>query len=114
LCYRSKWDRLCQGCILERWTECCYYYDILKKRRVLYMARAYNFNAGPAAIPLEVLQRAQEELVDYRCIGMSVMEISHRSKEFELINDDTQSLLKELLGIPSGYKVLFLQGGAST
>lgn len=78
------------------------------------MARAYNFNAGPAAIPLEVLQRAQEELVDYRGIGMSVMEISHRSKEFELINDEAQSLLKELLNIPSGYKVLFLQGGAST
>jgi len=78
------------------------------------MARAYNFNAGPAALPLEVLQRAQEELVDYRGIGMSVMEISHRSKEFEAINEETQSLLQELLNIPSGYKVLFLQGGAST
>ncbi|MEX2415712.1 MAG: 3-phosphoserine/phosphohydroxythreonine transaminase [Paenibacillaceae bacterium] len=78
------------------------------------MARAYNFNAGPAALPLEVLQRAQEELVDYRGIGMSVMEISHRSKEFEAINDEAQSLLKELLNIPTGYKVLFLQGGAST
>lgn len=78
------------------------------------MARAYNFNAGPAALPLEVLQRAQEEMVDYRGIGMSVMEISHRSKEFEAINDEAQSLLKELLNIPTGYKVLFLQGGAST
>jgi phosphoserine aminotransferase len=78
------------------------------------MARAYNFNAGPAAIPVEVLQRAQEELVDYRGIGMSVMEISHRSKQFEHINDEAQSLLRELLNIPSGYKILFLQGGAST
>ena len=78
------------------------------------MARAYNFNAGPAALPLEVLTRAQEEMVDYRGIGMSVMEISHRSKEFEAINDEAQSLLKELLNIPAGYKVLFLQGGAST
>lgn len=78
------------------------------------MARAYNFNAGPAALPLEVLQRAQEEMVDYRGIGMSVMEISHRSKEFEAINDEAQSLLKELLNIPTSYKVLFLQGGAST
>lgn len=78
------------------------------------MARAYNFNAGPAALPLEVLQRAQEELVDYRGIGMSVMEISHRSKEFEAINDEAQNLLKELMNIPTGYKVLFLQGGAST
>jgi phosphoserine aminotransferase len=78
------------------------------------MARAYNFNAGPAALPLEVLQKAQEELVDYRGIGMSVMEISHRSKEYEAINDEAQQLIKQLLNIPSGYKVLFLQGGAST
>lgn len=76
--------------------------------------RAYNFNAGPAALPLEVLQQAQEELVDYRGIGMSLMEISHRSKEYEAVNSETQELLKELLGIPDGYKVLFLQGGAST
>lgn len=79
-----------------------------------FMARAYNFNAGPAALPLEVLRKAQEELVDYNGIGMSVMEISHRSKEFEAINNDAQQLLAELLAIPSGYKVLFLQGGAST
>lgn len=78
------------------------------------MARAYNFNAGPAALPLEVLQQAQEELVDYRGIGMSVMEISHRSKEYEAINDETQALVHELLNIPNGYKTLFLQGGAST
>lgn len=77
------------------------------------MARAYNFNAGPAALPLEVLQKAQEELVDYRGIGMSVMEISHRSKDFEQINNETQQLIKEALHIPDGYKVLFLQGGAS-
>ncbi|MEI7025960.1 3-phosphoserine/phosphohydroxythreonine transaminase [Paenibacillus sp. y28] len=76
--------------------------------------RAYNFNAGPAALPLEVLQQAQEELVEYQGIGMSIMEISHRSKEYEKVNSETQELLKELLGIPEGYKVLFLQGGAST
>lgn len=78
------------------------------------MNRAYNFNAGPAALPLEVLRQAQEEFVDYRGIGMSIMEISHRSKEYEKVNDEAQSLLKELLGVPSGYQVLFLQGGAST
>ena len=78
------------------------------------MARAYNFNAGPAALPLEVLLKAQEEFVDYRGIGMSVMEISHRSKEFESINNDAQALIKELLNVPVNYKVLFLQGGAST
>jgi phosphoserine aminotransferase len=76
--------------------------------------RAYNFNAGPAALPLEVLKKAQEEFVDYKGIGMSIMEISHRSSEYEQINDETQSLLKELFNIPDGYKVLFLQGGAST
>lgn len=78
------------------------------------MKRAYNFNAGPAALPLEVLQRAQEEIVDFKGIGMSIMEISHRSKEYEAVNDETQQLLLEHLELPSGYKVLFLQGGAST
>lgn len=77
------------------------------------MKRAYNFNAGPAALPLEALQEAREELTDYRGIGMSVLEISHRSKEFAAINDETQALVRELLAIPDGYKVLFLQGGAS-
>ncbi len=77
------------------------------------MTRAYNFNAGPAALPLEVLQRAQEELVDYNGIGMSIMEISHRSREYERVNEETQQLFRELLEIPEGYRVLFLQGGAS-
>jgi phosphoserine aminotransferase len=76
--------------------------------------RAYNFNAGPAALPLEVLQKAQEELVEYQGIGMSLMEISHRSAHYEKVNDETQQLLKELLGIPDGYQVQFQQGGAST
>ncbi|WP_281885403.1 3-phosphoserine/phosphohydroxythreonine transaminase [Paenibacillus sp. YYML68] len=76
--------------------------------------RAYNFNAGPAALPLEVLQRAQEELVEYQGIGMSIMEISHRSSQYEKLNEETQVLLKELFAIPDGYKVMFLQGGAST
>ncbi|RKN74188.1 3-phosphoserine/phosphohydroxythreonine transaminase [Paenibacillus ginsengarvi] len=76
--------------------------------------RAYNFNPGPAALPLEVLQQAQEEFVDFQGIGMSIMEISHRSKQYEQVNDEAQSLVKELLGVPAGYQVLFLQGGAST
>ncbi len=75
--------------------------------------RAYNFNPGPAALPLEVLLEGQEQFVDYRGIGMSIMEISHRSAEYEQLNDETQSLLRELMGIPSGYQVLFLGGGAS-
>ncbi|MDB5054674.1 MAG: transporter [Bacilli bacterium] len=76
--------------------------------------RAYNFNAGPAALPLEVLEQAQEQFVEYKGIGMSIMEISHRSKEYEQVNDETQQLIKELLELPEGYKVLFMQGGAST
>jgi phosphoserine aminotransferase len=75
--------------------------------------RVYNFNPGPAALPTEVLQQAQEEMLDYRGTGMSVMEISHRSKEFESIIQTAEADLRELLGIPANYKVMFLQGGAS-
>ena len=75
--------------------------------------RAYNFNAGPAAIPLPVLERAQKELVNFQNTGMSVMELSHRSKDYEEVHNRANSLLRELLGIPDNYEVLFLQGGAS-
>jgi phosphoserine aminotransferase len=75
--------------------------------------RVFNFNPGPAALPLEVLQQAQAEILDYQGTGMSVMEISHRSKEFENIIHTAESDLRELLGIPATYKILFLQGGAS-
>ncbi|TXC89710.1 3-phosphoserine/phosphohydroxythreonine transaminase [Metabacillus litoralis] len=75
--------------------------------------RAYNFNAGPAAIPLPVLERAQKELVNFNNTGMSVMELSHRSKDYEEVHNKANSLLRELLGIPDTYEVLFLQGGAS-
>lgn len=77
-------------------------------------ARAYNFNAGPSALPLEVLQQAREELVNFNGTGMSLMEMSHRSKEYEEVHAETAALFRELLGIPDGYKVLFVQGGAST
>ena len=76
--------------------------------------RAYNFNAGPAALPLEVLQKAQEELVEFKGIGMSIMEISHRSAEYEQVHNETQQLLKQIFSIPDGYQVQFLQGGASS
>ncbi len=76
--------------------------------------RALNFNAGPAALPLEVLQQAQEQFVDYHSAGMSIMEMSHRSAAFEQVNNETQALMRKLYGIPDNYKVLFLQGGAST
>ena len=77
------------------------------------MKRAYNFNAGPSALPLEVLQKAQAELVDFKGSGMSIMELSHRSKEYDAVHEEAQSLLRELLNIPENYDVLFLQGGAS-
>ncbi|GLG01174.1 phosphoserine aminotransferase [Alicyclobacillus hesperidum subsp. aegles] len=77
------------------------------------MKRADNFNAGPAALPLPVLERIQAELPNYSGTGMSVMEFSHRSAEYEAIHNDAQTRLRRLLGIPDGYQVLFLQGGAS-
>ncbi len=75
--------------------------------------RAFNFNAGPGALPLPVLERIREELLDWRGSGMSVMEMSHRSKEFESIIADAEQRLRRLLGISEDYAVLFLQGGGS-
>jgi phosphoserine aminotransferase len=74
----------------------------------------YNFNAGPAVLPPAVLSQAQEELRDYGGVGISVMEMSHRSKEFEAINGEAEARIKRLLGVEGGYRALFLQGGAST
>ncbi|WP_235775304.1 MULTISPECIES: 3-phosphoserine/phosphohydroxythreonine transaminase [Paenibacillus] len=76
--------------------------------------RAYNFNAGPAALPLEVLERAQAEFVDFRETGMSIMEMSHRGAVYESVHNEAQERLLSLLGNPTGYKVLFIQGGATT
>ena len=75
--------------------------------------RVHNFNAGPSILPLTVLEKAQAELLDYQGCGMSVMEMSHRSKEFEAIIQTAEADLRELMGIPANYKVMFLQGGAS-
>ncbi|MEH7381577.1 3-phosphoserine/phosphohydroxythreonine transaminase [Bacillus sp. JJ1533] len=77
------------------------------------MQRAYNFNAGPSALPFEVLQRAQAELLNFKGTGMSVMELSHRSKEYDEVHQQAISDLRTLLHIPNDYQVLFLQGGAS-
>lgn len=76
--------------------------------------RVYNFNPGPATLPLQVLEKAQAELVDYKGTGMSILETSHRSKEFDDVINEASSLLKEIYGVPEGYKILWLQGGAST
>lgn len=77
------------------------------------MSRVYNFSAGPAVLPEEVLWEAAEEMMDYRGCGMSVMEMSHRSKAFEEIINEAEADLRDLMHIPQNYKVLFLQGGAS-
>lgn len=75
--------------------------------------RVFNFNPGPATLPLPVLEEAQRELLNYKGTGMSILETSHRSKEYEAINAETEALLKEILEIPDNYRVLFLQGGAT-
>ena len=77
------------------------------------MTRVFNFAAGPAILPEPVLQQAAEEMLDWHGSGMSVMEMSHRGKEFISIAEQAEADLRELLGIPANYKVLFVQGGAT-
>src|ERR1051325_2156165 len=75
--------------------------------------RAWNFNAGPSALPLPALERAQKELLDFEGTGMSILEHSHRGKAYEKVHDEAIALLTELLSIPDSHQVLFMQGGAS-
>src|ERR1700722_4184580 len=77
------------------------------------MRRPMNFNAGPATLPLPALERARDDLVDFAGSGMSVMEHSHRGKEYEAVHNEAIALVRELYGVPANYDVLFLQGGAS-
>ncbi len=85
-----------------------------KNREVVrLMERVYNFSAGPSILPLPVLEKVQKELLNYSGTGMSIMEMSHRSSQFQSIIDEASSLLRELMHIPENYDVLFLQGGAS-
>jgi phosphoserine aminotransferase len=77
------------------------------------MARAKNFNAGPAALPVRALEQARDELLDFQGTGMSIIEHSHRGKAYEAVHDEALGLVRELLGVPDTYDVLFLQGGAS-
>src|SRR6056297_1801632 len=77
------------------------------------MARVYNFSAGPAALPLAVLERARDEMTDFAGTGMSVMELSHRGKAFREVAERSEAALRSLLQLPDGYRVLFLQGGAT-
>src|SRR6476659_8287122 len=77
------------------------------------MKRVFNFSPGPAALPQEVLEQARDEMLDWHGSGMSVMEMSHRGKQFISIAEQAEADLRELLAIPANYKVLFLQGGAT-
>ena len=77
------------------------------------MGRVYNFSAGPAVLPEEVLREAADEMLDYKGTGMSVMEMSHRSKAYDTIIKEAEQDLRDIMNIPDNYKVLFLQGGAS-
>ena len=77
------------------------------------MARVFNFSAGPAVLPEQVLQEAAAEMLDYRGTGMSVMETSHRSKAYQAIIDEAEADLRQLMAVPDNYRVLFMQGGAS-
>lgn len=86
----------------------------LKMKEVIIMSRVYNFSAGPSMLPEDVLKQAQAEFLDYNGSGMSVCEMSHRSKWYTDINDEAEALLRELMGIPDDYYVMFVQGGAST
>ncbi len=77
------------------------------------MSRVYNFHPGPSTLPLSVLEQAQQELLDYQGTGLSVLEMSHRSKEYEAINAQAEARVKALLGLGDDYRVIFVQGGAS-
>ena len=76
--------------------------------------RVYNFNPGPSTLPLDVLKKLQAELLDFENTGMSIMEVSHRSPEYDKVHHDAIALTKELMGLDDSYKVLFVGGGAST
>lgn len=78
------------------------------------MSRVYNFSAGPSMLPLEVLEKAAAEMTEYGTSGQSVMEMSHRSKEYQAIIDNAEALVREIMHVPDNYTVLFLQGGASS
>ena len=76
--------------------------------------RIYNFYAGPATLPLPALKKAQKELLDFQDTGMSLMEISHRSKQYDAMHKEASNLVRRLMNIPDEYKILWLQGGASS
>jgi phosphoserine aminotransferase len=99
---KNQSNRLIEKCLSIEWIK------------EVFMKRVFNFSAGPAMLPLEVLEQAQREMADWNGSGMSVMEMSHRGKEYVSIAEKAEANFKEVFSVPSNYKVLFLQGGAST
>ena len=87
---------------------------LIKRRQIMEQNRVYNFSAGPSMLPEEVLKEVQRDMLNYADSGMSITEMSHRSKPYMAVNEEAQALLRELLNIPDNYYVLFVQGGAST
>jgi phosphoserine aminotransferase len=85
----------------------------MRGRLSIMSERVYNFNPGPATLPLSVLEEAQRDLLDFQGTGMSILEVSHRGKEYEAMQNETEALFKEILGAPQDYRVLFMGGGAS-
>jgi hypothetical protein len=119
----SSWPRTWAPTPRKTWaasaTRWCSFSRISKRKRSSFVSegasmthRVINFYAGPAGLPLPALERAQAELLDFAGTGMSVMEISHRAKEYDAVHEEAIALTKELMGLPSNYKVLMLQGGA--
>ncbi|MBJ3839192.1 aminotransferase class V-fold PLP-dependent enzyme, partial [Salmonella enterica subsp. enterica serovar Indiana] len=84
------------------------FYIFIHEQGAIVMIRTTNFNAGPAALPLEVLQKAKDEFLDFNGAGMSVMELSHRSKEYDAVHQKAKALLKEMMDIPDDSEVMFL------
>ena len=111
---QSYTKALCFGIVFAEVKLFVWLFLILKFVRRMIMNRVYNFSAGPSMLPESVLRTAAEEMLDYRGSGMSVMEMSHRSKVYVSIIEKAESLLRKLLGVPDNYTVLFLQGGASS
>ena len=90
-----------------------YHEQIMKTKGAITLSRIFNFSAGPSMMPESVLERAAKEMLNYADSGMSVMEMSHRSKVYDKIIKDAEKKLREVMAIPDNYKVLFLQGGAT-
>src|SRR5699024_1717606 len=112
--YRLKREITTKNDCISRENECVLWKNRNEEASVtMKYGRTYNFSAGPATMPEPVLEEIRDEMMNYRGSGMCVMEMSHRSKVFQQIADEAEQDLRDLMGIPDNYKVLFIQGGAT-